>query len=83
MQVETQTTDLFLEVTSSDTLATCKKVMDALIYALCESGVGVRDDTVLCVEQVRVVEALDNKLLVLYPSRTDLTSEEKFTVLRP
>lgn len=74
--------DLFLEVTSSDTLATCKGVMNALIYALCEAGVGVRDDIVLCVEQVRVVEAVDSKLLVLYPSRTDLT-DEKFNVVRP
>ena len=57
--------------------------MDALIYALCESGVGVSGDTVLCVEQVRVVEAGDNsRLLVLYPSRTDLT-DEKYTVVRP
>ena len=56
--------------------------MDALIYALCEAGVGVRDDCVLCVEQVRVVEVGDRKLLVLYPSRTDLT-EDKFAVLRP
>ena len=69
-------------MTSSDTLATCKSVMDALIYALCEAGVGVRDNCVLCVEQVRVVEAGDSKLLVLYPSRTDLT-EDKFTILRP
>ena len=80
--METQTTDLFLEVTSSDTLATCKSVMDALIYALCESGVGVRGDRVLCVEQVRVVEAGDSHLLVLYPSRTDLT-DDKYAVLRP
>ena len=56
--------------------------MDALIYALCEAGVGVRDDCVLCVEQVRVVEVGDRKLLVLYPSRTDLT-KDKFAVLRP
>ena len=56
--------------------------MDALIYALCEAGVGVRDNCVLCVEQVRVVEAGDSKLLVLYPSRTDLT-EDRFTIVRP
>lgn len=80
--METQTTDLFLEVTSSDTLATCKSVMDALIYALCEAGVGVRDDVVLCVEQVKVLEAGDDRLLVLYPSRTDL-GDEKFSVRRP
>ena len=82
LQVETHTTDLFLEVTSSDTLATCKAVMDALVYALCEAGVGERDNVVLCVEQVRVVEATDSKLLVLYPSRTDL-SEGRFDVVRP
>ena len=69
-------------MTSSDTLATCKSVMDALIYALCEAGVGVRDDCVLSVEQVRVEEAGDNKLLVLYPSRTDLT-DDKYATLRP
>lgn len=81
--MEAQTTDLFLEVTSSDTLATCKGVMDTLVYALCESGVGVHGDAVLCVEQVRVVEAGDNsRLLVVYPSRTDLT-DEKYDVVRP
>ena len=56
--------------------------MDSLIYALCEAGVGVRGDCVLCVEQVRVVEAGDRKLLVLYPLRTDLT-DDKYAILRP
>ena len=56
--------------------------MDALIYAMCEAGVATRDNVVLSVEQVRVVEATDSKLLVLYPSRTDL-SEGKYDIVRP
>ena len=54
--------------------------MDALIEGMCEGGI-VGGDGVLCVEQVRVVGE-GGGLLVLYPSRTDLTSD-KIDVERP
>lgn len=81
LQIQPSTCDLFLEVTSSDNLASCKAVMDSLIYGMREGGMGVRDDGVMYVEQARVADE-NGQLLVLYPSRTDLTSE-KYVVEHP
>ena len=80
LQIGPNTTDLFLEVTSSDSLGACKQVMDGLVCAMCEAGVGVRDDR-LTVEQVKVVDER-GQVLVLYPSRTDL-QDTVFEVSRP
>ena len=54
--------------------------MDTLIEGMCWGGI-VGADGVLGVEQVRVVDHAGH-LLVLYPSRTDLTSG-KVNVRRP
>ncbi len=67
-------------MSSSESLAVCKSVMDALVCGMCERNVGMVDN-VLRVEQVRVVEESE-KLLVLYPSRTDLIDTE-YEILRP
>lgn len=67
-------------MTSADSLASCKQVMDALVCGMCEMGLGVRKD-MMSVEQVKVVSDT-GQLLVLYPSRTDLT-DTVFDVLRP
>lgn len=72
IQVCASSRDLLLEVTSGESLAACKSVMDSLIVGMCEAGL-VGSDGVLSVEQGRVVEE-GGKLLVLYPSRTDLSS---------
>jgi hypothetical protein len=80
VQIDSNTTDLFLEVTSSDNLGSCKEVMDALVCGMCELGLGVRRDK-MEIEQVRVVDP-SGQLLVLYPSRTDLT-DTQFEVIRP
>ncbi len=71
------TTDILVEVSSGDTLAATKLVMEAFMEGLvsCQCVHGE-----LCVEQVRVVE--DGQLLVLYPSRTDLSSPN-LDVIRP
>ncbi len=79
-QIESSTSDLFLEVTSSDSLASCKLVMDSLICGMREKGLGVTDE-VMAVEQVKVVDE-NGQLLVLYPSRTDLT-DTSFVIIRP
>ena len=57
-------------------------VMDTLLEGMvtCEC-VRERSGGVLCVEQVRVIEE-EGQLLVLYPSRTDLTSDN-LDVTRP
>ena len=47
--------DLLLEVTSGETLAVCKLVMDRLIVGMCEGGL-VGSDGLLSVEQGKVVE---------------------------
>ena len=80
LQVDASSHDLLLEVTSGESLAACKSVMDSLIVGMCEAGL-VGSDGVLSVEQGRVVEE-GGKLLVLYPSRTDL-SNNSVDVRRP
>ena len=54
--------------------------MDTLVCGMCDLGLGVRRDK-MEVEQVRVVDP-SGQLLVLYPSRTDLT-DTQFDVIRP
>ena len=71
-----------MEVTSSESLAVAKTVMDALV-----TGVGVMGGEegrggVVTVEQVRVVDEA-GQLLVLYPSRTDLLTSTAISVTRP
>lgn len=83
IQIEATSTDILLEVTSSTNLATCKSVMDSLVSGMCESGVGVSREGVMLVEQVKVVEQNERQLLVLYPSRTDLTDYTTINVARP
>ncbi len=74
---------MWLEVTSSQSLSTCKAVMDALVCEMCVSGVGVASDDVMRVEQVRVMEEGSGQLLVLYPSKTDLVNCPSISVARP
>ncbi len=80
LQINSETTDLFLEVTSAESLGSCKAVMESLVCGMCEKGVGVRQGRMV-LEQVRVVDE-SGQLLVLYPSRTDLTGTN-FDILRP
>ena len=80
LQIDSDTVNLFVEVSSSENLAICKSVMDALVCGMCEKGLGVVD-SVLGVEQVKVLDESD-MLLVLYPSRTDLL-DSQYEVLRP
>ena len=75
---------MFVEVTSSESLAVAKTVMDALV-----TGVGVMSGEGgrgrgggVTVEQVRVVDEA-GQLLVLYPSRTDLLTSTDISVTRP
>ncbi len=82
-QIECTSTDVWLEVTSSLNLATCKAAMDALVCEMCKGGVGVSSDGVMRVEQVKVIEEESRQLLVLYPSRTDLLDCASISVVRP
>lgn len=79
-KIDSDTTDLFLEVTSAESLGSCKQVMDALVCGMCERGLGMHSGR-MQVEQVKVVDPT-GQLLVLYPSRTDLTDTE-FEISRP
>lgn len=65
-----------MEVTSSESLAMAKTVMDALVTGVVVMSEGVK------VEQVRVVDKT-GQLLVLYPSRTDLVTSTDIEVVRP
>ena len=78
--MDVTSSDMLLEVTSGESLALCKEVMDRLIVGMCEGGL-VGSDGVLSVEQGKVVEE-GGQLLVLYPSRTDL-SADTINVHRP
>ncbi len=85
VQIEPTTTDVWLEVTSTLNLATCKAAMDTLVCEMCVSGVGVASDGVMHVEQVKIMEkgSTGEKLLVLYPSRTDLVNCPSISIERP
>ena len=83
LQVVEDTTELFVEVTSSESLDAAKIAMDALVtgvVVMCEGGRGGEGG--VRVEQVRVVDDV-RQLLVLYPSRTDLVTSTDVTVVRP
>ncbi|XP_078741442.1 leucine-rich repeat-containing protein 47 [Lampetra fluviatilis] len=85
-KVSVDTTEVLVEVTSSQSLASCKLVMDTLITRLAELHhslqlPGASDETqrvgtkkALEVMQVMVVNDVDGCLRVMYPSRTDLTA---------
>lgn len=79
VQVVETTRRLLVEVTSSESLAVAKTVMDAVV-----TGVGVMEGRGegVQVEQVRVVDEA-GQLLVLYPSRTDLVTSSDIEVVRP
>ncbi|XP_034446422.1 leucine-rich repeat-containing protein 47 [Hippoglossus hippoglossus] len=97
-KIKKTTKELFLEVTSSTSLQTCKDIMDALIIKMAElnkftaehreeagsdaEGEGppeplpsVEASSELIVQQVRTVDQ-DGNLKVVYPSKTDLSSND-------
>lgn len=75
--MDSSTTDILVEVTSRESLAAAKLVMEALLEGMVACQCAGME---LCVEQVKVMEA--EQLLVLYPSRADLTSDS-LDVRRP
>ena len=81
IQVVDTTRELFVEVTSGESLATAKTVMDALVTGVVVMSERQGEEGGVVAEQVRVVDEA-GQLLVLYPSRIDLTSSE-LRVLRP
>ena len=71
-----ETSDLFVEVSSSESQSTCKRIMDKLIYEMLALGLGTElngdsQAKTLYVEQVKVVNE-DGQLRVAYPDRLDL-----------
>jgi hypothetical protein len=81
--VKKETTDILIEVTSSLTLDTCKKVMEETLQAILELGIGeVMEGApvpasglhTLVISQAKVTDA-SGSLKVLYPSRVDLQSD--------
>ncbi|XP_058246594.1 leucine-rich repeat-containing protein 47 [Hemibagrus wyckioides] len=104
-KIKKTTRELFLEVTSSTSLQTCKDVMDVLIIKMAELNKFTSDNredpcsddeadsasnpatdglasAELSVVQVKVVDEEGN-LKVLYPSKTDLTSDVRhLTIIR-
>ncbi|XP_063612403.1 leucine-rich repeat-containing protein 47-like [Penaeus indicus] len=86
-KITEETTDVFIEVTSSKTLGKAKEVLDALLQVIMQNNLcperNEGDKTIMTIQQVRV-EDEDGKLRVLYPSRTDLQYEnEKIRVVMP
>ena len=71
-------------MTSSETLLAAKTAMDALVVGVAVMSVeGRRGECAgVRVEQVRVVDEA-GQLLVLYPSRTDLTNSSEIKLIRP
>ena len=79
-KIQPETTDIFVEVTSSSKLAVAKSVADALVQEMLKAELGKKgeevspDAKVLVVEQVKIVDS-DGHHKVTYPSRTDLAFE--------
>ncbi|XP_054768806.2 leucine-rich repeat-containing protein 47-like [Lytechinus pictus] len=95
-KISRSTTDILIEVTSSEDLASCKKVLQALLAKMLELNLGSKGEAdegagaestsedkqnKLVVEQVRVVNE-DGDLRVIYPSKTDLEDLPGVTVIR-
>ncbi|XP_077469726.1 leucine-rich repeat-containing protein 47 [Stigmatopora argus] len=98
-KIKKTTKELFLEVTSANSLQTCKDVMDTLIEKMAElnkftaaqgeeDGSGEEEEAApleqtgagetgneLVIQQVQTVDQ-DGNLKVVYPSKTDLSSED-------
>ncbi|XP_072174490.1 leucine-rich repeat-containing protein 47-like [Diadema setosum] len=86
-KISKSTTDILVEVTSSEDLASCKKVLEAVLSKMLELNLGSsgisseeagaestsddRSARELVVEQVRVINE-EGELRVLFPSKTDL-----------
>ena len=96
-QVSKETTDLLIEVTSSTSLDTCKKVMDELLQQMLEMGIGNTEndgdsasggdsEVALTQDQQLTLEQVkvtdgEHNLKVIYPARPDLLSSA-FKIIR-
>jgi phenylalanyl-tRNA synthetase beta subunit len=84
-KISPETTDIFIEVTSSSSQPVCKKVMDDLLVAMLDLGLGEASNgqKTLTVQQVRIVNPEGNMKCV-YPSKVDLNIHDKpnFKVIR-
>lgn len=92
MSVESK--EMLVEVTSSASLATCKKVMDTFLLECVRLGIGQPQSAAegtdapptqstshqLIVEQVKIIDDTTGVLQVVYPSRTDLVYEQAESV---
>lgn len=87
-QISSETKDILLEVTGCN-LNTCKKVMDTLLVDMLKLGIGNKatenneedvPKNTLIVQQMKIVDE-EGKMKVVYPSRTDICSEN-ISVLR-
>ncbi|CAL4142353.1 unnamed protein product, partial [Meganyctiphanes norvegica] len=76
-KISPETENVFVEVTSSTSLAKAKEAMDALVMVALPLSAHTNENghAVLSVQQVRV-EDDEAGLKVLYPSRTDLTNDK-------
>ena len=85
LQISKDTTDIFVEVTSSTNLEVCKTAMDELLLKMLQMGCGSKqgeataNDTAtssgrlsLLVEQVKILD-VEGHMKVVYPSRADLS----------
>lgn len=79
MQINVNTKNILIEVTSSTSQNVCKKVADALLKEMVLASIAVTIDEnetqCLTVEQVRIEET-DGNLIAVYPSRADLVYED-------
>lgn len=89
-KISKETSSILIEVTSSTSLDTCKKVCDELLVKMLEMGLGKDSgdeaspsakQKSLTVEQVKVTD-VEGNLRVVYPSRTDLLNSPGITVNR-
>jgi len=84
-KISKDTKDMLIEVTSTLTLDTCKKVLDEMLKMMLEMGLGegsgaaggdgpLLEGQTLTVEQVKIVDT-EGIMKVVYPSRQDLQGD--------
>lgn len=84
-QMTEDTVELFLEVTSSNSVNACRQAMQALIKEILMLGIAdidISDEHFhnMVIHQVKVVDPEGN-LRNVYPSRTDLIFEDDNTIV--
>lgn len=83
LQISPETTEVFIEVTSSTSMTDCRQTIEDLLKEMLLAGFGnsaePADHHQLLVQQVKSTDAEGN-LRAVYPSKTDLNFDESANI---